>query len=392
MEILKKYKGFVILGFLIAACFIVANQIRVAYDGELVSAVVYLRYVGYLLLALLIFRIGVKAKLLIVYNLAMIVLIFIVLEIVFYSLLGAPTRENKNFSMPVLGEDDIQKDIGYMPNSDTVINDIFVFEGDTSFNVNYTIDAFRKRVTPKPDSTENSEYALFFGCSIAFGYGLEDNETIAYNYQSNGNIVAYNFAYNGHGTNHVAARLETQDLSKQVDEENGKAFYLFFWDHIARSVGTMRRHTSWLHFAPYYYLDGDALKRDGMFKDGRPIRSYLYENIYQSSTLEYFEVDFPLSLNESHFNLVAEMIRYSKDLYEEEFGNDEFYMVVVPTYVEYEEEDLKLFIKAVESKGVEVIDLSKMVDYSPEYSLENDPHPNNLYNKLFTKELYNKIK
>lgn len=392
MELLKKYKGFIILSLAIVACFIVANQIRVANDGKFVSTVMYFRYAGYLLIALLVFRIGVKAKLLIVYNLAMVVLIFIVLEIVFYSLLGAPTRENKDFSMPVLGKNDIQKDIGYMPDRDTVVNDVFIFEGDTSFNVNYTIDAFRKRVTPKPDSVSNSEYALFFGCSIAFGYGLEDNETIPYNYQSNGNIVAYNFAYNGHGTNHVAARLETQDLSKQVDQENGKAFYLFFWDHIARSVGTMRRHTSWLHFAPYYYLDGDTLKRDKMFKDGRPIRSYLYENIYQSSTLEYFKVDFPLSLNESHFDLVAEMIQYSKDLYEQQFGNDEFYMVVMPTYVEYKEEDLKLFIKVVESKGIEVVDLSNMVDYSPKYSLKNDPHPNNLYNKLFTKELYNKIK
>lgn len=392
MALLKKYKGFLIIILAIIICFVIANQIRVANGGGLVSGVVYFRYAGYLLITFLIFRIGVKKKLFIVYNIAMVVLIFIVLEIVFYSILGAPTRENKNFTMPSLGDDDIQRHIGYLPSADTVINDVYVFEGDTSFNVDYSIDAFRKRITPKPDSVENSEYALFFGCSIAYGYGLEDNETIAYNYQSNGNIVSYNFGYNGHGTNHVAARLEAQDLSKQVAQEDGKAFYLFFWDHIARSVGTMRRHTSWLHFAPYYYMDNDSLKRDKMFKDGSPIRSYIYENIYQSSTLQYFEVDFPLSLNETHFDLVAEMIRYSKDLYEEQFGNDEFYTVIMPTYVEYSEEDLKLFVKAVESKGVEVIDLSKMVDYSPKYSLENDPHPNDIYNKLISKELYNRIK
>lgn len=392
MELLKKYKGFVIIVLAIVICFIVANQIRVAQGGELVAGVVYLRYVGYLLIAFFIFKVGVKKKLFLVYNIAMIVLIFIVLEILFYSLLGAPTRENKNFTMPVLGDDDIQRHIGYMPNGDTVINEVFVYEGDTSFNVDYSIDEFRKRITPKPDSVEGSEYALFFGCSLAYGYGLEDDETIAYTYQSNGDIVSYNFAYNGHGTNHVAARLEAQDLSKQVDEKDGKAFYLFFWDHIARSVGTMRRHTSWLHFAPYYYMDNDSLKRDKMFKNGRPIRSYIYENIYQSSTLQYFEVDFPLTLHETHFDLVAEMIQYSKDLYEEQFGNDEFYTVIMPTYVEYKEEDLKLFIKAVESKGLQVVDLSKMVDFSPKYSLENDPHPNNFYTKLFSKELYNKIK
>lgn len=391
MELLKKYKSILFLILATVLCFVVANQIRVANGGTFVSGVMYFRYAGYLLIALLVFRIGVKTKLFIVHNLAMIAIIFILLEITFYSLLGAPTRENKDFAIPVLVNDD-QKYVGYLPPKDTVINDIFVFEGDTSFNVEYSIDHFRKRITPGPEGNENSEFALFFGCSIAYGYGLEDDQTIPYHYQSNGNIVAYNFGFNGHGTNHIAARLENQDLSKQVDEEKGKAFYLFFWDHIPRAIGTMRRHTSWLHFAPYYYLENDSLKRDKMFKDGRPIRSYIYESIYQSSVLEYFEVDFPLSLNESHFDLVAEIISYSKKMYSEQFGNDDFYTVIMPTYVDYTEEELKVFMDIVESKGVEVIDLSKMVDYGPKYTLENDGHPNNSYNKLFTKELYNKIK
>lgn len=392
MQLLKKYKGLLLLVVATIICFIIANQFRVAYGGRFVSGVMYFRYSGYFFIALLIFRIGVKTKLFIVHNIAMIVLIFIGLEMVFYSLLGAPTRENKGFEMPILDDDDIQNKIGYVPSPDTVINEVLVVEGDTSFNVDYSIDSFRKRITPKISSSENSEYALFFGCSIAYGYGLEDDETIPYNYQSNGDIVAYNFAYNGHGTNHVAARLEAQDLSKQVEEKNGKAFYLFFWDHIARAVGTMRRHTSWLHFAPYYYMENDSLKRDRMFKDGRPITSYFYENLYQSSILEYFEVDFPLSLNESHFDLVAEMIRYSKKLYSEQFGNESFYVVILPSYKTLDTSDFNSFKKIIKSKGVEVIDLSEMVDYGSKHTLKNDPHPNAEFGKLFSKELYNKIK
>lgn len=392
MEVLKKYRGLIIIVLSIVVCFVVANQIRVAYGGEFVAGVMYFRYTSYLLIALLVFRIGVRAKLFIVHNLAMIAMIFILLEIVFYSLLGAPTRQRKAFDMPDLDKDDLQGVVGYLPDRDTVMNEIFVFEGDTSFNVDYTIDDFRKRITPKIDSANNSKYALFFGCSIAYGYGLEDDKTIPYYYQSNGDITAYNFGYNGHGTNHVAARLQAQDLSKQVDEKEGKAFYLFFWDHIARAIGTMRRHTSWLHFAPYYYMENDSLKRNKMFKDGRPTASFLYETMYQSSTLEYFEVDFPLSLNESHFNLVAEMIALSKKQYKEQFGNDEFYMVIVPSYKEYSDEDMEMFIETVKRKGIEVIDLRDIVLYSPTYTLENDAHPNAELTKLISKELYNKIK
>jgi hypothetical protein len=389
MELLKKYKGVLFIVMATVVCFIVANQIRVANGGEFVSGVMYFRYAGYFLIALLIFKIGVKAKLFIVHNIAMIVLIFIGLEIIFYSILGSPTKENKGFEMPNLDSDDIQQQIGYLPIPDTVLNEVLIVEGDTSFNVDYTIDKFRKRITPKMDSTDNNDYALFFGCSIAYGYGLKDDETIPYNYQANGDITSYNFAYNGHGTNHVAARLEQDNLDEQVVEKNGKAFYLFFWDHIARAVGTMRRHTSWLHFAPYYYMDNDSLIRNKMFKDGRPVTSYFYESVYQSSILEYFEVDFPLSLNKSHFDLVAEMIEYSKNHYSKQFGNDEFYTVIMPSYKGYTDADLELFIKIVESKGIDVIDLSDIVEYGSKYTLKGDAHPNADFSKFFSKKLYN---
>jgi hypothetical protein len=392
MQLLKKYKSYLFIVLATITCFVIANQLKVANNGEFVSSVMYLRYTGYLLISLLIFKIGVKAKVFIVYNIAMIVLILIALEVVFYALLGSPTRENKSFEMPDIDSNNLVSRVGALPSPDTILNDMLVVESDTSFNVDYTIDKYRKRITPKVDSSENSEYALFFGCSIAFGYGLEDDETIPYQYQMNGDIKAYNFAFNGHATNHVAARFEAQDLSKQVDEKKGKAFYLFFWDHIARAVGTMRRHTSWLHFAPYYYKENDSLKRGKMFKNGRPITSYFYESIYQSSILEYLEVDLPFSLNESHFELVAEMVAYAKDRYEVQFGNDEFYLVIIPTYKEFESEDMKLFIKILEDKGVGVVDLKDMVDYNPEYTLKYDSHPNAKLGKLFSKELYNKIK
>ena len=392
MDLLKKYRAFLFLVLVTVISFVIANQIRVANGGAFVSGVMYFRYLGYLFIALLVFRIGVKTKLFIIHNIAMIVTIFIILEIVFYSLLGAPTRQNKGFKMPDLDETDIQRYIGYVPGADTVINDVFVVEGDTSFNVDYSIDKYRKRITPRIERSENSEYALFFGCSIAFGYGLEDDETIPYYYQLNGDIASYNFAYNGHGTNHVAARLEQGDLNEQVNEKSGKAFYLFFWDHIARSVGTMKRHTSWLHFAPYYYMENDSLMRDRMFKDGRPITSYFYESLYQSSILEYFNVDFPLSLSEKHFDLVAEMIKYSKDHYAQQFGNHEFYTVIMPTYSEQNPEGMKSFIEAVERKGVDVIDLSNEIDYGSKYTLKHDSHPNAFFTKIFSEKLHNKIK
>src|SRR5690606_27914837 len=140
----------------------------------------------------------------------------------------------------------------------------------------YHIDSYNKRITPDFDSTK-SEYALFFGCSIGFGYGLDDNQTLPYFVQKQSGANAYNFCVSGTGTNHMLAQLQARDLSKQVREKEGTAYYIFFWDHIRRSIGSMNRYAQWLHYTPYYQFEGKKLVRNKMFTNGRPCISYLYE-------------------------------------------------------------------------------------------------------------------
>lgn len=397
MHLLKKNNRFLFIIVAIVLTFVIANQIRVLHGGTFVATVVYFRYLGYLLIGLLFFLIGVKFKIVVLHNLAMIAMVFTFLEILFYAILGSPIKENKSFDMPDFKTGDIQYNVGHLPSPDTTLNEILVVGGDTSFNVNYSIDKYHKRITPSyvkssHDNDDEKEYALFFGCSIGFGYGLNDNQTIPYLYQLNGTINAYNFSYTGHGTNHVLARLTHQNIREQVNEKEGKAFYLFFWDHIARAVGTMKRYTHWLHFAPYYYLDGDSLIRRKMFKDGRPISSFIYENIYQSNILNYFEVDFPLSLRASHFDLVAEMVVQSKIQYQTQFDDDDFYIVLMPAYKKVKEDDFNYFKKALKQRGVSILDLTDIVNYGPKYTLKNNPHPNEYFNDLFTKAMFNSFK
>jgi hypothetical protein len=389
MKMLRKYwLVFTLLGIIVLA-FVIANQIRVANNGDFVSSVMLLRYFGYLLIAAFIFYVGVKIKYAVVYNLGMVFILIFFIEVLFYLILGMPTREYKSFGIPEEATE-IYRSLGYMPEKDSVINDVYLNEGDTSFNVDYTIDEFHKRVTPKIQNY-NEQYALFFGCSIVYGYGLNDNETIPYKYQENGNITSYNFGFNGHGTNHVLARLEHEDLSKQVKEKDGKAFYLFFWDHIPRAIGTMKRYTEWLHNAPYYYREADKVVRNKTFKEGKPITSFFYETIYHSSFLDYYNIDFPLSVNARHYELVALMIKEAKKKYIEQFGNKEFYMVLLPNN-DTPKNDFDEFIEIVKQNEIEIIDLTDFVEYGPKYTLKGDPHPNAYFTSLFAKALYEKFK
>lgn len=372
-------------------CFVIANQLRVANKGDFAPSVNYFRLAGYLFIGVFVFSIGIKLKRFLIYNLAMVGILVVALEIIFYALLGSPTRENKKFELSYKSPSDTEFKIGYCPHKDSIIEDILIVHGDTSFQVHYSIDSYNKRITP-PISDTTSKYALFFGCSIGFGYGLEDNETIPYYFQLKEDYRSYNFAYNGYGTNHMLARLQTDDFREQISESEGEAYYLFFWDHIYRALGSMKRHTSWLHSSPYYCFENGNLIRNKTMKDGRPYTAWFYESLYQSATLNYFKIDFPLRLNDGHYELIAEMVAESKREYQKLFDNDQFYFAIMPTYKEYTDEEMNMLVEQIEQRGIAIIDLSKIVKYSPKFTLKNDAHPNSELTKMVALELINKNK
>jgi hypothetical protein len=255
----------------------------------------------------------------------------------------------------------------------------------------YTLDEMGHRVTPEIDST-NGDYSLFFGCSIALGYGLNNDQTLAYHFQNASKSKAYNYAWNGYGTNHMLAILENEKLNEGVQEKKGTGYYIFFWDHIFRSVCSMKYYTQWLYTSPYYYMDGDKLVRDRSFVDGRYWQSKFYEYFSQSAIKNYFEIEHPWKLNESHYDLVTEMILESKKEYEKQFGNDDFVVVIYPTYKVYTKKQMKEFLGYLRKKKIRYVDLSETIKYSGKYSLNGDPHPNSETNALLAKKLFERTK
>jgi hypothetical protein len=334
----------------------------------------------------------IKKKRVVLSNLTLIWLLILTLETSLFFVLGMPKAIKKDFVLPKLPPNHIAAKLGTLMYADSTVHRVLIKDHDTVFDVHYTVDHFNKRFTPDHDSTKK-EYALFFGCAIAFGEGWEDNQTIAYQVQQQSKRYnSHNFSCSGTGTNYMLAMFQNVPLKPQVKEQTGKAFYIFFWDHLFRSIGTMDRYSSWMHMSPYYYMKDGKIVRNKMFKDGRPIISTIYENLYQSNIVKYFKLDFPLSLNDSHYDLVTEMIAESKREYQRQFGNDEFYVVLYPTYVEYTPEQLNTFKRFLKQKHIKFVDLTKVITYAPEYTLGGDPHPNAHTNELVSSYLLNAMK
>lgn len=345
------------------------------------------KYLSLLVLLICIYILLLKYKRVFLANMLLVGLLVLLLEVILFFVLGMPSAFKKDFGVPYLPDDHIIKHVGSAYEADTVYHDLKLNGSDTVFNVDYTIDHWNKRLTPDYDSTKKN-YALFFGCSIGFGYGLSDNQTLAYQVQEKGESVnSYNFCISSTGTNHMLALLQYRNLKDQVREKNGSAYYIFFWDHIFRAIGTMHRYTEWLHYAPYYEMKGGHLKRNKMFKDGRPFVSGMYERLYQTNIVKYFELDFPLRLNDSHYDLISEMVLEMKKEYKKQFKNDNFYLVFYPNYIAYTPDQMKQFQSYLKKKKIKFIDLSTKIEYQGKYTLNGDAHPNAETNALMASYL-----
>lgn len=349
-------------------------------------------YGGYFTFFLFLYLLLIKLKKVVPSNIVLLCLLITTVEIVCFIVLGAPNAFKDNFisNAKILPKDNIVRNVGGMFEADSIYHFVKVNNKDTVYDVHYSIDDYHKRITPGYDSTKN-KYAIFLGCSITFGQGVEDTETMPYYFQKfTKKFNCYNFAVPSHGTNNVLARFQYQSLKNQVREKAGRAYYIFYWDHIRRSIGSMS-HIGWTANCPYYYENKDGkLERKGNFIDGRKFTTAFYQSVYQTNIVNYWGLDLPFSINASHIDLVTDMIEEIKNDYEKQFGNDHFYCVMYPDWEANKDSTLlQLFRDDLKKKNVQFMDLNSF-PYTQDKTLGGDPHPNPETNREITRLIIQK--
>ena len=206
-------------------------------------------------------------------------------------------------------------------------------EGDkTLYRVTYSIDSYGRRVTPVDELAPNSKHILFFGDSYTFGEGVNDNETMSF-YVSElaPDYRGYNYGAGGYGPQQMLAKLQSEEISVEVDEDQGVLVYIFIGEHILRAIGSMRIHIQRGDVMPYHYLDtAGNLVRNGDLASGRPLLSGVYTILGQSQVLKFFNIDFPLRLRDEDLQLTAKIIEESRAVYQEKFNSDQFYVLIYP--------------------------------------------------------------
>ncbi|NIA16085.1 MAG: hypothetical protein GWP08_18650 [Nitrospiraceae bacterium] len=263
---------------------------------------------------------------------------------------------------------------GYEPLPNKSVRHVKCLGDTTVYDVTYSTDAHGLRNTPLESDGPRTRFAVFFGGSITFGMGVEDNETLpAFFGEYAPDYAPYNYGVPGYGPQQMLLKLETEDLRKTIREPTGIAVYTFIPGHIRRAVGSLQPYNRWAMGFPYYKLNGDSVQYAGNFRTGRPLLARLYTGLFRSAVVRYFHIDFPPISCDYSTTLTAAIIKRSAELFQREFPGSRFYVLVYPLHFRADK-----VLSQLKDAGVAVLDHQNLyggVLLGGRFEFEGHPKP-----------------
>jgi hypothetical protein len=170
--------------------------------------------------------------------------------------------------------------------------------------------------------------------------------------------------------------LRSRDLHAEIDESNGVLIHLFIDDHIKRLIGSRRLIKLWASHFPYYYLDGNELKRNGSFWSGRHVQSRFYRAISESAFIGLFDIDVPWFVTDAHLKLFSTVLGEGKKEFLKQYPEGRFVVIIGPN-----SELAPRVRNALEEINIEVLDCSNLLDKEKkEYKIHwTEGHPSGKY-------------
>ncbi|MEM9024305.1 MAG: hypothetical protein AAGB22_11215, partial [Bacteroidota bacterium] len=197
---------------------------------------------------------------------------------------------------------------------------------------------------------------------------------------------AYNYGLPGQGAQYPLAQLQAPGFREQVPEQQGIAIYTYFEGHLARTIGDMQLSTTWAQDMPHYAVRNDSVLRQGDFRTGRPGVQGWYDFLAERFFVRYLHLNFPSKIREPHYEKVARIIAEAAHEYEQQFGNDRFYVVLLPGW----DNSIKPYLEAL---NLRILDCTGLVEdyWVDAYRFEGDGHPTPQFYELLAAEIYRQL-
>lgn len=149
-----------------------------------------------------------------------------------------------------------------------------------------------------------------------------------------------------------------------------------------RVRGDLNVMAHWVGEMPVLELENDSVVFKGLLSQRHPYRSLFYRILARSKTLKCFKYNTPTVPSEKDYRLTAKIIAESAKMYEEQFGNNKFYMVITPN-------NDTTILKYLKPYSIKIINLAGITDYldDPTYYTPLDRHPSNKAHKRVAEEI-----
>jgi len=175
---------------------------------------------------------------------------------------------------------------GFRARANESLTDTLTRDGEEIFTVTYTTDANGFRNTPVPPNDERPLIAAFFGCSMTFGVGCNNDETLPARFAAYApNYLPLNFAMYGYGPQNTWLLLDEEPVQASLRNKSGIAFYVYIDDHVYRLVGPPSPGNEFRHMLPWLDFDGENIFFRGLLNQRTPKTNIADKVIDQSHFL-----------------------------------------------------------------------------------------------------------
>ena len=157
-----------------------------------------------------------------------------------------PTRMQGSYTTDYFDTDEL---LGYGPAKANIATSEKYHSDNQIYSVRYTINDDGLRISP-PVVEPELGCVLFFGGSVTFGEGVEDEQSMPYQVGdlTDNHYRIYNFAFHGYGPHQMLAALEQGRVGKIADCRPTHVIYQAIIPHVERAAGL----ATWDKHGPRY--------------------------------------------------------------------------------------------------------------------------------------------
>jgi len=269
----------------------------------------------------------------------------------------------------------------------------------SAYDVTYTTNRYGWRVSPhdimRIDFKPGYRDVFFFGCSIAFGTGLADDETLPFIFEkgSSGKYKSFNFANQGYGPQQMLVLLNSGRIDS-VASDNKPAIAIYeAVDWQIERAACKYPYVFWASGNPHYVLNRFGELELDFRSPGNPsIRKIIYQSRICRTILNSLICR---SRSQKDISLFMEIVKEAKKAFEDKYQG-EFYVLFWDRLSD--PATSKKLLSAFKDARINVFKISDILpahsytEFKKLYLLKHDMHPNALVNKLIAKYLLERIK